>query len=61
MIGKGVLHNVKLSSSFFDQPSARLEKAPSLKTEDVIMCCLDRNISYLRGVVIDEYGTMVEY
>jgi hypothetical protein len=35
-------------------------RPPALKTKDVIMCCLDREVSYVRGVVIDEYGTIVE-
>jgi hypothetical protein len=37
-----------------------MDEAPNLKTEYVIMCCVVRAIAYLRGAVIDGYGTMVE-
>jgi hypothetical protein len=32
------------------------DEAPKLKTEDVIMCCLVRSVSQLRGAEIDQYG-----
>jgi hypothetical protein len=30
------------------------------QTEDVIMCWLVRAVAYLKGMVIDEYGPMME-
>jgi hypothetical protein len=36
------------------------DDAPNLKTEDGVMCWLVRAVTYLRGMVIDEYGAMME-
>jgi hypothetical protein len=45
---QSVKKHSKISSLFCDQPSAVRNEAPDLKTEDVIMCCLLRDISHLR-------------
>jgi hypothetical protein len=44
----------------FPTPSCAKDEVPNIKTEDLIMCCVIREIAHFSEAVVDQYGVMVE-